>query len=841
VAVDAGSVYSSIRIRLDQLDNDLKGVYARLNKLEGSISKAPVKGQNAFKAFFSFLKSTGIGAFLALGTSVAALTRYLDDSMKVARDAQETFSKFNVVFGDITGQANEVASAFANSFDLADATAKKLLSDTGDLITGMGATQSEALDLSLRVNTLAADLASFTNIEGGAETAAHALTSAMLGEREQAKRLGIVIREVDVEQKLMERGQNELTGEALLLAKAQATLDIAMSQSKNAIGDYARTADSAANAQKRASESSKQLQVAIGTALNPVATITANLFTTIADKITETVEAANKMREAQKADKQGNATLEQRIRILRDTIDKYTQIAERNENLGLINDSISREIIANAQEEIKMLEKEQRLQSAAQRAAEKRAADDQARQQKERERRSELEAYLNRVDDEYAKTEDGKIEALKKVIAEFEEYAKTASATAPQVQAVLRALNLELESMINKEKVLTQEEQRIADAREQSAERQNEITDSNRELYNINKENVSQLEARGKTEVELLDIARQQKIASIESSDADQKYKDRAIESTNELYEMLKNDAAWQQFAANAANAFSAFNSVFSALTDLVTTLANNQRDAELNALKDIQEAEQEYLDNKFDAYQSELDKELQAQLYAAGLAEATTEEQLQNELNAAIAAGDAERQLDLENKLTELAIRKEFDERQQELDEQRAYEEKALEERQAKERAEINYKAEMTAWRMKVLSATANAAAAIVGALSAPPFFPFNLPSVAATTAAGALQVAAVSAAKPILQYATGGIVPGTRTVADSVPAILKPREAVLTESQQAEFMRLANGGGASGGQAIEIPITLRMMDDRVLAKAVVRVINNRIELIDSGSVVKK
>jgi hypothetical protein len=146
-----------------------------------------------------------------------------------------------------------------------------------------------------------------------------------------------------------------------------------------------------------------------------------------------------------------------------------------------------------------------------------------------------------------------------------------------------------------------------------------------------------------------------------------------------------------------------------------------------------------------------------------------------------------------------------------------------------------------MTAWRMKVLAAEANAAAAIIGALSAPPYPPWNLPAVVAAGVAAGLQVAAVKAAQPVLQYATGGIVPGTRTISDSVPAMLKPREAVLTESQQAEFMRLANGGGAIGGQVIEIPITLRMMDDKVLAKAVVRVINNRVELIDSGSVVKK
>ena len=37
MAEDAGSVYSEVRIHLDQLDNDLKGVYARLDQMESRI------------------------------------------------------------------------------------------------------------------------------------------------------------------------------------------------------------------------------------------------------------------------------------------------------------------------------------------------------------------------------------------------------------------------------------------------------------------------------------------------------------------------------------------------------------------------------------------------------------------------------------------------------------------------------------------------------------------------------------------------------------------------------------------------------------------------------------
>ena len=83
------------------------------------------------------------------------------------------------------------------------------------------------LTSSVAVNSLASDLSSFTNYTGGAEGASQALTRAMLGERESLKLLGIVIREEDINVKLAAKGQKDLTGNALNLAKAQATLEIA--------------------------------------------------------------------------------------------------------------------------------------------------------------------------------------------------------------------------------------------------------------------------------------------------------------------------------------------------------------------------------------------------------------------------------------------------------------------------------------------------------------------------------------------------------------------------------------------------------------------------------------
>lgn len=240
-----------------------------LNSYNKSTKKAETTTE-AFAKAAQFAKRTLATA--GLGLSVAYISSQLNQFAKSASEAEETASKFGVVFGDIGGKAEEVAQKYASSFNVAMSTSKKLLGNVGDLLTGMGATQEQALELSDAVTAFGSDLASFSNYHGGAAGAVDALTKMMLGEREMVKSLGIVIREADVQQRLLEKGQADLTGQAKLLATAQASLELAMEQSKNAMGDYERTADSSANVSRRLSESYKEMQENAGGFVNRVLT-----------------------------------------------------------------------------------------------------------------------------------------------------------------------------------------------------------------------------------------------------------------------------------------------------------------------------------------------------------------------------------------------------------------------------------------------------------------------------------------------------------------------------------------------------------------------------------------
>jgi hypothetical protein len=192
--------------------------------------------------------------------------------IKLASDAEETSAKFNTVFSSINADAQNSAKVLTDSFGLSKKASEELLGNTGDLLTGFGFTQSAALDLSTEVNKLAVDLASFTNFSGGAEGASAALTKALLGERESVKSLGISILEADVNAKMLVNTQKGLTFESERQAKAFATLQLAQEQSKNAIGDFARTSDSFANQTRQLRAEISDLAVDLGQKLLPIAT-----------------------------------------------------------------------------------------------------------------------------------------------------------------------------------------------------------------------------------------------------------------------------------------------------------------------------------------------------------------------------------------------------------------------------------------------------------------------------------------------------------------------------------------------------------------------------------------
>jgi len=264
-----------------KITGDTRDIDKKLKKTETGLSKFGKMAASAFTA----------AVIIGFTKKVIDLSVVL---VNAASDAEETANKFDVVFDGLEN-ASRAAIGLADGYGLARQESQDLLSSTADLLQGFGVAKDESLDLSLRTQQLAADLASFSNFAGGAQGASQALTSALLGEREAVKALGIAITETEL--KRFAEQQGYVYDEMTKAEKAVVTLDLAYAQSANSIGDFARSQDSFANQTRIAEAAMSDLRAEMGERLLPASTDITSAFAKVATRLAETVRRSNELRE----------------------------------------------------------------------------------------------------------------------------------------------------------------------------------------------------------------------------------------------------------------------------------------------------------------------------------------------------------------------------------------------------------------------------------------------------------------------------------------------------------------------------------------------------------------
>ncbi len=244
----SNSVGFDLQLAVKDFNRNLKNVDNNLNNFHKDFKSRVTKSNAAWSSFVGNLGANAVSAAINGLTNLASgMASFTQEAVLASINAQETASKFEAVFSTISEESSKAASDLQKNFGLGITESKDLLSATGDLLTGFGFAQEEALKLSSEVQKLSVDLASFTNFAGGAQGASEAITKALLGERESVKALGVSIQEKAVQDQIAINKAQGLTFETEQQAKAQATLDLIIKQSTNAIGDYARTNQGAAN------------------------------------------------------------------------------------------------------------------------------------------------------------------------------------------------------------------------------------------------------------------------------------------------------------------------------------------------------------------------------------------------------------------------------------------------------------------------------------------------------------------------------------------------------------------------------------------------------------------
>lgn len=309
----------TLQAELKKTGDDLKkqqGYIARVNEAYKTMQEKTAGVRSGLSTAGRTL-TTGITLPL-IGAGAAAV--------KFASDLEESQNKVDVAFGNSAGIISKFAETTNEAYGIAEGTALDMAALFGDMGTSMGIPKNEAADMAKTLVGLAGDLASFKNI--GLERVSTGLKGIFSGETESLKELGVVMTEQNVQayalangllkadksafqlqkesvklrdaqdkynKAVQKYGTNSLQAEKAQI-KLQEAIDAAnkegavqwdeLSQAekvmlryqyvldvtKNAQGDYARTADGTANSLRTFQESTKELAASFGEELLPVIT-----------------------------------------------------------------------------------------------------------------------------------------------------------------------------------------------------------------------------------------------------------------------------------------------------------------------------------------------------------------------------------------------------------------------------------------------------------------------------------------------------------------------------------------------------------------------------------------
>ena len=233
-------------------------------------SKGLETAQQKFKGFGDDLEKMSRKAAIALGALAFAGKQTVDS----ASDLNEALSKNNVVFEDQAKAIEEFAKSADKNLGLSQRSALDAAAGFAILGRGSGLTGKRLTNFSTDLTTLASDLASFNNTT--TDEAIVALGAGLRGEAEPLRRFGILLSSAALETKAAEMNLydfvtvNGKTKPVLSEAnKVLARQAIIMEQTALQQGDFARTAEGAANKQRILAAEVENAKAQIGQGLLP--------------------------------------------------------------------------------------------------------------------------------------------------------------------------------------------------------------------------------------------------------------------------------------------------------------------------------------------------------------------------------------------------------------------------------------------------------------------------------------------------------------------------------------------------------------------------------------------
>ncbi len=246
---------------------------------DGSLKFDTQIDNGKFESTISKMKSTAIKSAAAIGAGFTAAAGY---AINLASDLQEVQNVVDVTFGKDAAVIDSWAKSAATAFGLSELNAKQFNGTMGAMLKSMGISQSAVLEMSTSLTGLAADFASFYNLNH--EEAFAKIRAGISGETEPLKQLGINMSVANLEAYALSQGIKENYKDMTQAEQATLRYNYLLHAGADAQGDFSRTSDSLANQLKIAQLNISDLAAEFGNSLLPIANEGIGVFS---DSITE--------------------------------------------------------------------------------------------------------------------------------------------------------------------------------------------------------------------------------------------------------------------------------------------------------------------------------------------------------------------------------------------------------------------------------------------------------------------------------------------------------------------------------------------------------------------------
>ena len=241
--------------------------------LSGFLSSLDVIGDIASGQFLANMAVNGINSI------IDGVTGSIDESIGLASDLVETQNVVDVTFEDSASTINKWAQEALNAYGITETKAKQYSSTLGAMLKSMGIADDQVLQMSMDMAGLAADMASFYNLDH--DTAFEKIRSGISGETEPLKALGINMSVANLNAFALEKGMNKAFDKMTQAEQATLRYQYLLEATKDAQGDFARTGDSFSNEMRKLQTNLDRIKTEFGKGLLGVVTPAISLLNNV--------------------------------------------------------------------------------------------------------------------------------------------------------------------------------------------------------------------------------------------------------------------------------------------------------------------------------------------------------------------------------------------------------------------------------------------------------------------------------------------------------------------------------------------------------------------------------